>query len=74
VVYFRYRRFTRGAAGAGAQLTADGASNTNARETPTPNAEDFGLSSDEQGSGLVDAAAALGLDSGDDGTGSGPNC
>lgn len=37
-------------------------------------AEDIGLPSNEQGDGLVDVAAALGLSSTDDGTGTGPNC
>jgi subtilisin len=37
-------------------------------------AEDIGLTSNEQGEGLVDVAAALGLDSSNDGTGDGPNC
>ncbi|MFB6127022.1 MAG: S8 family serine peptidase [Halolamina sp.] len=37
-------------------------------------AENVGLGADEQGEGLVDAAASLGLDSSDDGTGNGPNC
>ncbi len=55
--------------GAGALLMANGASNTNARDTLNSSAEDIGLGSNEQGNGLVDAAAAVGLDSSDDGTG-----
>jgi subtilisin len=60
--------------GAGGQLMANGASNTNARDTLTSSAEDLGLSSNEQGAGLLDVAAALNYDSSDDGTGDGPNC
>jgi subtilisin len=56
--------------GAGAHLMANGASNTNARDTLTSNAEDLGLSGNEQGNGLVDVAASLGFSSSDDGTGS----
>ena len=41
-----------------------------AREQLGKAAEDLGLSSDEQGQGLVDPATALGLDSSDDGTNS----
>jgi len=37
-------------------------------------AEDIDLASAKQGDGLVDAAAALDLDSSDDGLGNGPNC
>lgn len=48
---------------------ADGASNSQARDTLNSSAEDLGLSSNEQGSGLLDAAAALNYNSGDDGTG-----
>ena len=60
--------------GAGAQLMANGYSNKNARQQLKDTAEDIGLSSNEQGSGLLDVAAALGLSSTDDGTGNGPNC
>ena len=49
--------------GAGGQLMANGDSNTQARSTLKNTAEDVGLSSNEQGSGLLDVAAALGLDS-----------
>ncbi len=58
-------------AGAAAQLMANGATASDARSTLTNSAEDLGLSSNEQGAGLLDVAAALGLDSSDDGTGSG---
>lgn len=37
-------------------------------------AEDINLASTKQGDGLVDVAAALALDSSDDGLGNGPNC
>ncbi|PSQ21255.1 peptidase S8 [Halobacteriales archaeon QS_9_67_17] len=56
--------------GAGGLLMSNGDANTTARDTLTANAEDISLASNEQGSGLLDAAAALGLDSSDDGTGS----
>lgn len=52
-------------AGAAAQVTAAGYSNTDARQRLRDTAEDLGLSSDEQGYGLVDVAAALGLNSAD---------
>jgi subtilisin len=51
--------------GAGGLLMANGDSNDQARNTLTGSAEDLGLSSNEQGSGLLDAAAALGFDSSD---------
>ncbi|WP_435153801.1 S8 family peptidase [Haladaptatus sp. DFWS20] len=51
--------------GAAAQVAALGYSNTDARQRLRNTAEDLGLSSDEQGDGLVDVAAALGLDSSD---------
>ena len=57
--------------GAGGILMAQGDSNTQARDTLGSSAEDIGLADGEQGNGLLDAAAALGLDSSDDGTG---NC
>ena len=49
--------------GAGAQLMAQGYTNTEARNQLTSTAEDIGLSSNEQGSGLLDVAASLGLNS-----------
>jgi subtilisin len=52
-------------AGAAGLLMANGASNTQARDTLASTAEDVGLPSNEQGAGLLDAAAALGLDSSD---------
>ncbi|MFC7081445.1 S8 family peptidase [Halorussus caseinilyticus] len=55
--------------GAGAQLMANGASNTEARSTLQNTAEDLGLSSNEQGYGLLDVEAALNGDSGGGGTG-----
>ncbi|WP_224269256.1 S8 family peptidase [Haloprofundus salinisoli] len=53
-------------AGAGAQLMANGYTNAEARDRLTSTAEDVGLASNEQGAGLLDVAAALGLDSSDD--------
>ncbi|ODR81342.1 peptidase S8 [Haladaptatus sp. W1] len=52
-------------AGAAGQLMANGASNTQARDTLKQTAEDLGLSANETGSGLLDVAAALGYDSSD---------
>jgi subtilisin len=52
-------------AGAAGQLAANGSSNTQIRDQLTSTAEDIGLASNESGSGLLDAAAALGLDSSD---------
>ena len=46
--------------GAGAQLMDNGYTNTEARDQLTSTAEDIGLSSNEQGDGLLDVAAALG--------------
>jgi subtilisin len=46
-------------AGAGGQLMAKGYTNTEARDRLTSTAENIGLSSNEQGSGLLDAEAAL---------------
>ncbi|PSQ17022.1 peptidase S8 [Halobacteriales archaeon QS_8_69_26] len=60
-------------AGAAGQLMANGASNDNARSTLKNNAENIGLASNESGAGLLDTAAALGLDSSDDG-GTAGNC
>jgi subtilisin len=51
--------------GAGAQLMANGQSNTQARDSLASSAEDVGLASNESGNGLLDSAAALGLDSSD---------
>ncbi|WP_458188727.1 S8 family peptidase [Haladaptatus sp. NG-WS-4] len=53
-------------AGAAGQLMANGSSNTQARDTLKQTAESIGLASNESGSGLLDVAAALGLDSRDD--------
>ena len=47
-------------AGAGAQLVDNGYTSTAARDRLTSTAEDIGLSSDEQGSGLLDVEAAVG--------------
>jgi subtilisin len=51
--------------GAGGQLMANGSTNTEARSQLTSTAEDVGLGSNESGAGLLDVAAALGLDSSD---------
>ncbi len=61
-------------AGAAATLLADGYSPSEARERLLETAEDLGASDTEQGAGLVDVAAALGYDSGDDGPISRPGC
>ncbi|UIO99105.1 S8 family peptidase [Halobaculum sp. CBA1158] len=53
-------------AGAAGQLMANGYTNSEARARLTDTAEDIGLASNEQGAGLLDTAAALGYDSGDD--------
>ncbi len=53
-------------AGAGALLAADGFTNAEARDRLLATAEDVGLSTNESGAGLLDAAAALGHDSSDD--------
>ncbi|WP_321113022.1 S8 family peptidase [Halorussus salinisoli] len=53
-------------AGAGGQLMADGYTNSDTRSQLKSTAEDIGLASNESGSGLLDAAAALGYDSSDD--------
>jgi subtilisin len=60
--------------GAAAVLAAQGNSRSEVRSTLNNSAEDIGLGDNEQGAGLLDAAAAVGLDSSDDGTGDGPNC
>lgn len=52
--------------GAGAQLVANGHTADEARRQLKRSAEDVGLSSNESGAGLLDVAAALGLDSSDD--------
>ncbi|MFB6127021.1 MAG: S8 family peptidase [Halolamina sp.] len=52
-------------AGAAGQLMANGYTNSEARSQLKSTAESIGLASNESGSGLVDAAAALGLDSSD---------
>lgn len=53
-------------AGAGGQLMANGFSNTEARQRLTETAEDLGLPDDEQGAGMIDVDAALGLSGGSD--------
>ncbi|MFC6991937.1 S8 family serine peptidase [Haladaptatus sp. GCM10025707] len=52
--------------GAAGQLMAQGQSASQARNTLLSTAEDIGLSANESGAGLVDVAAALGHNSGDD--------
>jgi subtilisin len=52
-------------AGAAGILMANGASASQVRDTLTSTAEDIGLASNESGNGLLDAAAAAGLDSSD---------
>ena len=52
--------------GAGAQLVANGYTADETRSQLERTAEDVGLSSNESGAGLLDVAAALGLDSSDD--------
>lgn len=51
--------------GVGGLLMANGYTNTEARERLGNTAEDIGFGENEQGNGLVDAAAALGLNSND---------
>jgi subtilisin len=60
--------------GAVAQLLADDYGPPEARQRLLDTAEDLGLPDTDQGAGLVDVAAALGYDSGDDGTGDGVAC
>ena len=50
-------------AGAAGQLMANGYTNSEVRDRLKNTAEDIGLSANESGSGLLDVAAALGLDS-----------
>ncbi|MXR42144.1 S8 family serine peptidase [Halobaculum sp. WSA2] len=52
--------------GAATHLMANGYTNEEARSRLKSTAEDVGLADNEQGSGLLDAATALGYDSGDD--------
>ncbi|MEZ3145057.1 S8 family peptidase [Halobaculum sp. MBLA0143] len=52
-------------AGAAGVLMANGATASDVRSTLTSSAEDIGLASNETGSGLLDVAAAAGLDSSD---------
>ncbi|MFW6447919.1 MAG: S8 family serine peptidase [Halobacteriota archaeon] len=61
--------------GAGGQVMANGASNEEARQQLADTAEDLGLGDNEQGNGLLDVAAALGIedDGGDDGGGGDEN-
>lgn len=51
--------------GSAAQLMANGYTHTEARDRLNTTAETIGLSANETGNGLVDVAAALGFDSGD---------
>jgi subtilisin len=55
-------------AGGGAQLLDNGYSNEDARTRLADTAEDVGLSSDQQGNGLIDVAAAVLDGSSDDGS------
>lgn len=51
---------------AAAQLLADGTPSSNVRSVLKSNAEDIGLTSNQQGAGLLDLASAFGLDSAND--------
>jgi subtilisin len=53
-------------AGAAGQLMANGYTNTETRNQLNSTAENIGLASNESGNGLLDTAAALGLDSSND--------
>ena len=53
-------------AGVAGQLASNGTTGSNIRSTLNNTAEGIGLASNESGSGLLDAAAALGYDSSDD--------
>jgi len=61
-------------AGAVAQLRANSYGPAETRQRLLDTAEDISLPDTDQGAGLVDVAAALGYDSGDDGTGDGTGC
>jgi len=60
--------------GAVAQLLSQGHTPPETRRQLLDTAEDIGHPDTHQGEGLVDVAAALGYDSGDDGTGDGVGC
>jgi len=60
--------------GAVAQLLSQGHTPAETRQRLLDTAEDIGHPDSHQGEGLVDVAAALGYDSGDDGTGDGVSC
>lgn len=60
--------------GALAQVVASGATTTDPPDRLRETAERLAADDDAQGAGLVDVAAALGYDSGDDGTGDGVGC
>ena len=62
------------ATGAVAQVLSNGYGPSEARRRLLDTAEDIGHPDTHQGKGLVDVAAALGYDSGDDGTGDGVSC
>lgn len=62
----RSRASARMLSGAAGQLMAAGDTNTQARDQLVSTAEDVGLAANESGNGLLDVAAALGLDSSDD--------
>ncbi|ERH10030.1 MAG: subtilisin-like serine protease [halophilic archaeon J07HX64] len=60
--------------GAVAQLLSQGHTPPETRQQLLDTAEDIGHPDTQQGEGLVDVAAALGYDSGDDGIGDGVSC